>query len=345
LAEHLWIVDTESGHLEPLTTGPHSERYPAVSPDGSRLLYTEHSKTFDIASVSIEDGSANILVGAGHEEHKPAWAARQAKLIWVSERSGLPEIWMRSFDGSDRPVVTTQDFAAGTTRAFMNPALSPEGDRLIYGRIDSAGVIQLWVSALAGGSPARLTNNPPAIAEYASNWSPDGKEYVYLQVTNGVVGLATVKTRGNAAPTVLKANVSWGLLPDWSPTGEWITYHDDRGVELISPDGRSVKSLGDIKTDYLAFSKDGKKLYGIKDDEDKAPLIEVDVATLKTKVIKELGEAWEPDEDLFPAIRLSLAPDGKSLVYAVSKTQDNIWMLQGYRQPGRLERMRNLMNR
>jgi Tol biopolymer transport system component len=345
LAEHLWIADTQSDHLEPLTNGAHSERYPAVSPDGSRVLYTEHSRTFDIASVSIEDGSASILVGAGHQEHKPAWAAKTAKLIWVSERSGSPEIWMRNVDGSDRPIVTTQDFAAGTTRGFNNPGLSPEGDRLIYGRIDSDGVIQLWVSALAGGSPARLTNNPAAIAEYASNWSPDGKEYVYLQVTNGKVDLATVKTSGNATPTMLKANVYSNFLPDWSPTGEWITYQDDRGAAMISPDGKSVKSLGNIKIYYLAFSKDGKKLYGIKYGDEKNPLIEVDVATLKTKVIKELGVEWEPDDDLWPSIRLSLAPDGKSLVYTVSKTQENIWMLQGYRQPGLLERVGDFISK
>ena len=257
--EHLWIADAESDHLEPLTNGPHSERDPAVSPDGSRVLYTEHSRTFDIASVSVEDGSTKILVGTGHEEHKPAWAARQAKLTWVTERSGSPEIWMRNVDGSDRPVITTQDFAAGTTDAFTNPALSPEGDRIIYGRIDSAGVIQLWVSALAGGSPSRLTNNPPAIAEFPSNWSPDGKGYVYLQVTNGKVDLATVKTSGNATPTVLKGNVNWFFLPDWSPTGEWITYHDDRGAELISPDGKTGKSLGNINTSVSRILKGREK--------------------------------------------------------------------------------------
>jgi hypothetical protein len=58
-----------------------------------------------------------------------------------------------------------------------------------------------------------------------------------------------------------------------------------------------------------------------------------------------MGEEWEPDDDLLPGIRLSLAPDGKSLVYAVSKTQENIWMLQGYRQPGWRERIRDLINK
>jgi Tol biopolymer transport system component len=333
--EQLWIADTESGKLEPLTNGTHREREPAVSPDGRSLVYGEHTRRFDIASISVEDGSVSALAMTAHEEHKPARAARQAKLIWVSDRSGFPEIWMRNLDGSDRPVVTAQDFPAGTTTAFTNPALSQEGDRLIYGRIDNAGVIRLWVSSLAGGSPVRLTNSPPAIAaENASNWSPDGKEYVYLQSHDDKADLMTVRTSGNASPVVLRRNVLWYFLPEWSPTGEWITFRDDEGVELISPNGKNLKSLGKLQTSYMAFSKDGKKLYGIKFEEGKSLLFSVDPTTLKTKVIKEIAKEWVPNDDLWPSIRFSLAPDGKSLVYAVSKNQEDLWMLQGYRQPG-----------
>jgi eukaryotic-like serine/threonine-protein kinase len=331
---HLWIADTESGNLEPLTNGTHLEIEPAVSPDGGSLVYTEHIKRFDIASVSVEDGSVRTLTMTAHEEHKPAWAARQSKLTWVSERSGFPEIWMRNLDGTDRPVVTRQDFPAGTTSAFTNPALSPDGDRLIYGRIDNAGIIELWVSSLAGGSPVRLTNNPPAIGEYGSNWSPDGKDFAYLQTHADKADLMTVKTSGNASPEVLRGNIDWYFLPDWSPTGEWITFHDDEGAELISPNGKNLRSLGKLQTLYLAFSKDGKKLYGIKFDQGTISLFSVDPNTVKTKVIKVLGQEWAPNDDLLPAVRFSFAPDGKTFVYAISKTQDDLWMLQGYRQPG-----------
>lgn len=334
--DHLWIADTESGNLKPLTNGTHRERDPALSPDGRSLVYGEYMRRFDIASVTVEDGSVSTLGVPGHREHKPAWAARQAKLIWVSERSGSPEIWMRNLDGSDRPVVTTQDFPAGTVTAFMNPALSPEGDRLVYGTIDNAGVIQLWVSSLAGGSPARLTNSPPAIAEFASNWSPDGKEYVYLQVSGGKTNLAKVETSGNATPVVLRRDVDTFFLPDWSPTGEWITFEDEDndGAGLVSPDGKNLKRLGKLQTSYLAFSKDGKKLYGINIDKDHVELFSLDPTTLKMKVIKDLGREWAPRDDLLPGVRFSMAPDGKSFVYAVSKTENDLWMLTGYRQPG-----------
>ena len=334
LHEHLWVADAESGKLEPLTNGTHREREPTLSPDGRTLLYDEYVRRFDIASVTVADGSVSTLDVAGHREHKPAWAARQAKLIWVSDRSGSPEIWMRNLDGSDRPVVTTQDFPAGTATAFLNPALSPEGDRLVYGMIDNAGVIQLWVASLAGGSPARLTNSPPAIAEYASNWSPDGKEYVYLQASGGKANLTKVETSGNATPVVLRQDVDWSFLPDWSPTGEWITFEDNDGAGLVSPDGKNLKRLGKLQAPYLTFSKDGKKLYGINMDKDHVELFSLDPTTLKMKVIKDLGKEWAPRDDLLPGVRFSMAPDGKSFVYAVSKTESDLWMLTGYRQSG-----------
>ena len=112
-------------------------------------------------------------------------------------------------------------------------------------------------------------------------------------------------------------------LPDWSPTGDWITYRDEKGWNLISPDGKTSKFLGKIETPYLAFSKDGKLLYGIQigeteADQDRATLFSLDPATLKQKVIKELGK------DLRYVVTrnldFSLAPDGKSFVYSAVTT-------------------------
>lgn len=55
-------------------------------------------------------------------------------------------------------------------------------------------------------------------------------------------------------------------------------------------------------------------------------------------MIKELGKAFIPSSPFRP-IRFSLAPDGKSLVYSTLKEQHDLWMLQGYRQPGWWDQM------
>jgi eukaryotic-like serine/threonine-protein kinase len=343
--DHLWMADTESGALEPLSHGAHIERDPALSPDGKTLIYAEHSKQFDLASISVDDGTVHTLATGGHVEHKPAWAAHQAKLTWVSERSGLPEIWVRNSDGSERPAVTTKDFADGRAGLFENPSLSPEGDRLIYGMIDVDGVGHLWISSLAGGSPARVTNGSREATEYSGDWSPDGKRYVYQQQLHGKSDLMLVRTNGNATPVALKRLSDELFLSAWSPTGEWITFKDENGEALLSPDGRTEKRLGKLDTEALGFSKDGKKLYGIHSVDGHVQLFSVDSATGKVTVIKGLGDEWEPDDDLFPAIRYSMAPDGKSFVYAVSKTRNDLWMLQGFRQPDWTDRLRSAFSR
>ena len=115
-------------------------------------------------------------------------------------------------------------------------------------------------------------------------------------------------------------------LPDWSPAGDWITLRDNKGWSLISPDGKTTKFLGKIATSHLAFSKDGKLLYGIRLGEtaadrernnlfslDPVTLFSLDPVTLRQTVIKELDKDLRPFTDFRPGIRFSLGPDGKSI--------------------------------
>ena len=219
----------------------------------------------------------------------------------------------------------------------MNPTLSPDGERLIFTRIDQEGVDRLWIVSLSGGSPVRLTNEEPE-AEYAAKWSPDGGRLLYVRSQGGKGSLMVVKTGGNATPVEIKDDVRHGL-PDWSPSGDWITYRDKNGWNLMTPDGKSSRPLAKIETPYLAFSKDGKLLYGIElgeteADRDRATLFSLDAVTLKRKDIKELGKDWLPRSSFLPGIRFSLAPDGKSILYSIAKSRNDLWMLTGYRQPG-----------
>jgi Tol biopolymer transport system component len=346
-SSHLWIADTESNDLMPLTTGPSRDLFPVVSPDGKSILYDQDASHYDVVSVSVEDGSAKTLISTGYDEVMPAWSANQAKLVWVTDRSGPGEIWVRSSEGSDRPVVTAADFPAGTNKWFGNPSLSPDGDRVIYSRLDRAGVARLWISSLSGGAPVRLTNTEGSF-EPGGSWSPDGSRFVYLQNQAGKASLMMVKTSGNAAPAVLRENVMY-VLPNWSPVGDWITFRDDKGWNLISPDGKTTQFLGKIETRFLAFSKDGKLLYGIQwseteGDQDRFSLFSLDPVKLKQKIIRELSTDFWPASPWSAGVRFSLAPDGMSFVYGTHNERMDLWMLQGYRQPGWLGRISDALN-
>jgi Tol biopolymer transport system component len=352
---HLWMVDPEASSVTALTGGTEIQAGPKVAPDGKSLLFLRYVPKFSVISVSLLDGATKPIVDSGRQESMPAWSANTAKLVWVSNRNGLFEIWLREADGSERPVVTGAGSPPGEYRYFIAPAISPDGQRIIYGRVDVSGATRvgyLWLSSLSGGPPLRLTN-VESDQESGGSWSPGGDRFVYVQMKGGKMTLMMVRTSGNATPEALKDFSGLPTIPDWSPSGNWITFRDENGWHLISPDGKTSKDLGKIgnQTEFLAFSKGGKLLYGMHWGESGAGravargiLFSLDPVTLKQKVIKDLGRPFVPETNYGPGIRFSLAPDGQSFVYTVNQSVLDWWILQGLPQPGWRDRLRSLFS-
>ncbi|HEY4960495.1 MAG TPA: hypothetical protein VII29_06535, partial [Terriglobales bacterium] len=110
-----------------------------------------------------------------------------------------------------------------------------------------------------------------------------------------------------------------------------IAYCDSNSVwHLISPDGKQHRDLGTIKTSNLGFSRDSKSAYGIRNDAGKWSFFSLDLATAKLHDIKQLDRSLRPQSDLSPAIRFTLAPDGKTFAYSIVKRSSSLWMLQGF---------------
>ena len=204
------------------------------------------------------------LIATERDESMPAWAARAGKFAYVTTRNGPPEIWLRNEDGSDRPLVTPADFSPVVVNVFMDPTLSPDGDRVIYTMAEVGGKFLLYISSASGGAPTRVTNSATFIGD--SRFALARRETTRISGSVGTdnrADLMLVKTSGQATPSRLQRDVN-GALPQWSPTGEWITFQDDDGWHLISPDGKNTRALGKLNVGHLAFSLDGKKLYGIR---------------------------------------------------------------------------------
>jgi Tol biopolymer transport system component len=191
--------------------------------------------------------------------------------------------------------------------------------------MDRIGAIRLWISSISGGSPTPLTDETAHVEEPGS-WSPDGMWFCYRGVSNGKIYLMKVKTTGQAKPIVLKPDAKAAAIPSWSPAGDWIAY----GQELISPDGKTTRALGNKGSAHYMFSADGKLLYGIRREGERNILFSVDIAAGTEKVLGDLGKDFSPSTNLMPGIRFSLAPDGKSFVYGILKIKSNLWMLEGF---------------
>jgi Tol biopolymer transport system component len=225
-------------------------------------------------------------------------------------------------------------FPAGTTNWWMTPALSPAGGRLAYTRLATNDNEAIWISSLAGGPPVPLTNASEAVEEHMASWSPDGGRIAYIQDSKGgTSSLMICKTSGQATPMELRSEISVSFLPDWSPTGEWISFRDDSGWNLVSPDGKSSRALGKIATPHLTFSKDGQTLYGIRAEKEHQYLFSLSLAGNRMKTIGDVGTEFVPRSHLKPGVRFSLSPDGKSILYPSYSINTSLWMLEGFDAP------------
>lgn len=342
---HLWFAGVHSGPQRKMTAGIGSEEQsqPALSPDGKKILFVQGSNDYMIVSASLSDATAQRVISSELPTGMPTWALHQERFVYDSARNGSSAIWMRG-EGSDRPIVTADSFPPGTTIGFATPDLSPGADRVVYSRFNTDQQFENWISSVSGGPPVRLTNTK-GIFERGGSWSPDGRSIVYWQIHNHVTSLMIVRTTGEAVPVSLRENVGVAL-PEWSPDGQWITFMDrpeNGGWGLISPDGKTVRTYGEPKTIQMTFSADSKRLYGIRIDPDRRTLYSLDIATKEEKTIGEIGKDFTPSSYDNPGIRLSLSPDGKSILYPAQRGSSSLWMLEGFDQPSWLDELREII--
>jgi serine/threonine protein kinase len=266
--------------------------------------------------------------GTGLDETQSPIAQQFA---YVTDRNGPQEIWLRSAqEGWSRPVVTPDQFSDPTVN-LCGPTFSPDGSRIAYARLSHDNGMWIWISSTGGGAPVRLTHESAAVGEGPPAWSPDGNWLAYERYERGSPELVKFRVGSSDAPVVLKKEAG-DFVPAWSPTGDWITFlsaNDD--VLLVSPDGKSERSLGPLRTDYLLWSRDGKTLYGIRPNKDQHEILfSLDVVSGRQKDITDLGTEFIPGGPLSPSNRYSLAPDGKSFALSIRKYRSDLWMLENF---------------
>lgn len=342
---HLWLAGNRAGLKEEVTTGipSESQTQPALSPDGTKLLFRQSRTDYMIVSASLADAAVERVMSSEVPTGMPLWSPRRKAFVYTSERSGSSDIWMRGEEG-DRQLVTAGAFDGERRGSLILPVLSPAGDRVLYTRTMGGSDEQFnWISSLAGGPPVRLTNSKDVI-ERSGSWSPDGGRIAYWQFRGGFVSILVAKTTGDASPVLLfdKAAFPLGVaLPEWSPDGLWIKVLDARpeaGWTLISPDGKTVRNFGEPRASEMTFSSDSKLLYGIRVEADRRTLFSLEIATKRVKTIGEISKDYSPASYNNPGLRLSLSPDGKSILYPSFRRTSGLWMMEGFRQPGWLDR-------
>jgi serine/threonine protein kinase len=334
----LMMADVSANRYWPLMVSNSQAGYPAVSPDGQRIMFTSVLGHRDIVELPLAGGPARTVLGSSREEAMPAVSRDDREMVYIGNPRGAEEVWSRDAeDGTLRRLLAPADIPADSGRRALflkNPVLSPDRRRLaVTANIERMGP-RLFTAFTAGGSPVRAIMRD-AGDEIGGSWSPDGDRIAYLAARESGFNLAVARIGSTEPPTYL-ADSLYSVLPEWSPTGEWIAVLSsplDRTV-LISPDGSARRAVGNKGGGGLcAWSPDGRTLYVVNfTGPAEGRVTAIDARTGAERVVRDL--AGLSATDFMPSgIRMSVSGDSRSLVCGVKRLRSEIWMLDGVRVP------------
>src|SRR5829696_9749339 len=235
----IWKLDTASGKASEVaitrrgaSAGPAVERQRLsdqisemqLSPDGKKVAFVVRGEVF--AASESDGGDAVRVSNSVAEEYQVAWAPDSRRLVYVSDRDGVPHLFLYDFTNNSETQLT-RDAADDST-----PRFSPDGKLLAFIR----GGKELRVMDVAVKTDrvvtAAIFERPPVGSDRPFVWSPDGKWIAYVPMAeNQFKNVNVVAVDGTASgPASYLANVFSNTI-SWSPDGAYIIFDSGQRTE------------------------------------------------------------------------------------------------------------------
>ncbi len=227
------------------------------TPDG-RVVYGNNIEGKKNIWIMNADGSAAKPItdsGVDWYNDLPVVTSDGRYVVFISTRTGQPQLWRTDIDGSNPRQLTDERDSAGSF------CISPDGQWVVYSTAPSG----IWKVSIEGGTPTRLIDKQGGFGQV----SPDGKLLAYHFVDDQTKSpniAVTAFADGAPIKTFEMPGMS-GPLFYFSYDGHSLIYiKNPNGVANLwsQPlDGGAPKPLTDFKSDFFfrfAYSRDGKQL-------------------------------------------------------------------------------------
>jgi CSLREA domain-containing protein len=233
-----------------------------------------------VGTYTLKVSSADVV---GHTSAKTVSYTATMAAATAFARNG--KIWIVQPDGvgsfAPRQLTQLGNDSGATTRVDEQPAVSPDGLRVVFARrLTATARPQLWVIDADGFNPKQLVVD--AGADYtAPTWAPTGTQIAFESTRTGSKGrdiwVGTFSTSGANAPTlsglVNRSNATGDdITPDWARVGGRIAFSSNRKqsqfeIFTMKADGTDQQQLtndpkSDLEPSYsptgllIAFSSD-----------------------------------------------------------------------------------------
>ena len=241
--------------LRQVTFSASVEEYPALSPDGTRLVFSRGvAGVRQLFLLNLADGTETRITTDSSDAIQAAWTPDGAAVVFMrASRPGVrlePGDVFGIFAGGD---IWRRDLATGAERRLVEAGANPSAG--VDGRIvfdaDRAGARRIWIADALGRNAQQLSSDSSeAVSHVAPRWSPDGRKVVFqtMERTRFDLRVVDVATRASHA---LTSDAYAEVQPVWDPSGRAVWYTSNRAggynlwrmpvTEEGEPDGLPVQ--------------------------------------------------------------------------------------------------------
>jgi len=193
---------------------------PAISPDGTTLLFTSNrSGALDIWSVPVAGGEITQFAASPTPDTWPEYSPDGRWVAFYSNRRGTFDLWVAPAAGGEPRRLT--DWPS----AEVEPRWSPDGSTIAFVSNRDVARSEVWTIPAEGGTATRVTHGN--FGADIPRWSPDGRTIYFVGAApDGSNQLFAVPAAGGTARALSRATggASVNDLFDVSPDGAQVAY-------------------------------------------------------------------------------------------------------------------------
>lgn len=325
----LSLLSVDTGKKRTLTVPPaaYDDFEPAFSPDGTRLAFVRRASRFagDLYALEMPQqmqtrGEPKRLTFDNRPNSSPVWTQDSRAVLFT--RYALPgrhSLWKIKLSSTPRlePLPVSADDASAL-------ALSPRGDRLLYGRqMNNANLWAVDVPAAESIGQSRVVPRPWSTSsreDLTPSFSPDGQQVAFQSTRSGWDEIWAADRDGSHLHQLTELRGSVAGFPHWSPDGKRIVFHSRQqsyarlfllDLSAGRPKALRYKAINDYQP---SWSHDGKWIYfgSRRSGEDQVWKVSAGGGPV-LQVTRHGG--WAPLE----------SPDGQTLFYG--EPDNTIWRM------------------
>ena len=209
----IWAMNANGSHQRQVTHLGGSLIFPDWSPSGKKIAAggTIGSDTVDQILVFNSSNGKHVRALTNESQGNndfPAWSPNGRKIAFISDRTGIEQVWVMNCDGSHQHALTT----ALVTHDEV-PDWSPNGKKIVF-QVGDVGSGEIWVMNANGSDQHQISSGPGD--KFGPTWSPRGDRIAFVaDFGNGNRPVEVMNADGSDVTTPLPGHNEY--VPAWQP--------------------------------------------------------------------------------------------------------------------------------